>query len=308
MNSEFNKDSQVLTEAEKEIQALVESGTDRIRGIVLHHKKTLSELKQQHKFVLMQKFKELRRRGAELRKDHEEEIEQIKMDQATIMAELMDTHLQSEETRADTAISQNLLGMMLPAHIMEKIELGIVPEPEQFACVTIFFTDFKKLVATIDPVNILHLLNALYTKFDAVIAKYPRLYKVESVSDTYMVAAGINTNSEKSKEEVAACAHQALDCTIELQALVNSMALELRSLVGDQPVKLRIGVHSGSINAGLIGTKMSRYCLFGDTVNTASRMCTTGLASKIQVSAQTIQILGDDETFEFEVRGDIEVK
>ncbi|KAJ3018550.1 UNVERIFIED_CONTAM: hypothetical protein HDU68_011094 [Siphonaria sp. JEL0065] len=71
----------------------------------------------------MQKFKELRRRGAELRKDHEEEIEQIKMEQSGIMKELLETHLQPYEMRADTAISQNLLGMMLPAHIIEKLSL-----------------------------------------------------------------------------------------------------------------------------------------------------------------------------------------
>ncbi|KAI9333139.1 adenylyl cyclase [Obelidium mucronatum] len=211
--------------------------------------------------------------------------------------------------RADTAVSQNLLGTMLPAHIIEKIELGVVPDPEQFECATLFFTDlyeFKKLVGQIDAVQILKLLNALYTEFDNVIARHACLYKVETVSDTYMVAAGLGADAGKSREEVAECTRQALSCAIELQKLVDSM--KLSDIVGDHSIKLRIGIHSGPLNAGLIGTKMSRYCLFGDTVNTASRMCTTGEAGRIQVSAQTIGALGDDDSFEFEERGVIQVK
>ncbi|KAJ3240160.1 Nitrogen permease reactivator protein [Chytriomyces hyalinus] len=307
-NSLLNKDTKVLSESEKEMLTLMDSGNERNRGIVMHHKKIITELKQLHRFVLSQKAKEHRRKTAELLKDHEEEIEQIKVEQASIMKELMETHLQSEEMRADTALSQNLLGMMLPAHIMEKIELGVVPEPESFNCVSLFFTDifeFKKLVASVSPVQILKLLNLLYTRFDAVIAKYSQLYKVESVADTYMVAAGLSSNV-KSKEDIAECTIQALNCCIELQGLVKSM--DFSEIVGQHAVKLRIGIHSGTINAGLIGTKMSRYCLFGDTVNTASRMCTTGDASKIQVSPQTILVLGEDDQFEFEIRGEIEVK
>ncbi|KAI8612091.1 adenylate and guanylate cyclase catalytic domain-containing protein [Chytriomyces sp. MP71] len=307
-NSTFNRDM-AITESEKEMQALIESGSERIHSTLLHHKKTIAELKQQHKFVLNQKFKELRKRGSELRKDHEEEIEQIKLDQAAAMKELLETHLQSDEMRADTAVSQSLLGMMLPPHIMEKIEVGIVPEPESFNCVTIFFTDifdFKKLVGSVDPVNIIKLLNALYTQFDAIIAKYSKLYTVETVSDTYMVAAGISSQGDTPKEQIAECAYQALQCSLDLQKLVESM--DFKDIVGSHPIKLRIGVHSGMINAGLIGTKMSRYCLFGDTVNTASRMCTTGTASRIQVSPATIQMLGADDTFEFQIRGEIEVK
>ncbi|KAI9339870.1 guanylyl cyclase [Obelidium mucronatum] len=223
--------------------------------------------------------------------------------------ELLETQLQSEEMRADTAVSQNLLGMMLPAHIMEKLEMGVQPEPEQFNCVTLFFTDindFKKLVGHISPVKILQLLNVLYTKFDDIIAKYSQLYKVESVSDTYMVAAGLSSTKESTADDATECTIQALKCCIELQALVDGM--DFSEIVGSHSIKLRIGIHSGTINAGLIGTKMSRYCLFGDTVNTASRMCTTGEPSKIQVSPQTIQVLGEDDQFEFEVRGEIEVK
>ncbi|KAJ3008632.1 UNVERIFIED_CONTAM: Retinal guanylyl cyclase 1, partial [Siphonaria sp. JEL0065] len=308
-NSALNKDTQVLSEAEKELQALIEAGNERNRGIAMHHKKILSELRQLHRHTLSQKAKEQRRKVSDLLKDHEEEIEQIKMDQAATMKELLDTHLQSEEMRADTAVSQNLLGMMLPAHIMEKIELGVQPEPESFSCVSLFFTDiyeFKKLVGNVSPVKILQLLNVMYTRFDEIIAKYSQLYKVESVSDTYMVAAGLSSSNEKTKEEIAECTVQALKCCAELQKQVASM--DFRDIVGDHPVKLRIGIHSGTITAGLIGTKMSRYCLFGDTVNTASRMCTTGEPSKIQVSSQTIQVLGEDDQFEFEVRGDIEVK
>ncbi|KAI9332243.1 guanylate cyclase A/atrial natriuretic peptide receptor [Obelidium mucronatum] len=192
---------------------------------------------------------------------------------------------------------------------MEKIELGIQPEPESFSCVSLFFTDiagFKKLVGAVPPVQILQLLNVLYTKFDEIILKYPQLYKVESVSDTYMVATGLSVSPEAPPQEYSECAVQALRCCTELQSLVNSM--DFTNIVGHHKIELRIGIHSGTVNAGLIGTKMSRYCLFGDTVNTASRMCTTGEPGKIQVSMQTIQVLGDNDNFEFESRGDIEVK
>ncbi|KAJ3027452.1 UNVERIFIED_CONTAM: hypothetical protein HDU68_003817 [Siphonaria sp. JEL0065] len=228
-NSKLNKDTQVLSEGEREIIALVESGNERLRGIGLHHKKIISELKQQHRSIIGQKTKEQRRKISELLKDHEEEIEQLKMDQAAAMKELMDTQMQSEEMRADTAVSQNLLGMMLPAHIMEKLELGVQPEPEQFNCVTLFFTDiydFKKLVGHVSPVKILQLLNVLYTKFDDIIAKYSQLYKVESVSDTYMVAAGLNSTKDSTAEDDTECTIQALKCCIEMQALVDGMNFE----------------------------------------------------------------------------------
>ncbi|KAJ3064784.1 Retinal guanylyl cyclase 2 [Podochytrium sp. JEL0797] len=280
-NSNLNKDTKVLSEAEKEMHALIETGTERNRGVVMHHKKIVIELKQQHRVVLSQKVKEHRRKFQELLKDHEEEIEQIKIDQSASMK----------------------------AHIMEKIELGVAPEPEQFGCVALFFTDiygFKKLVGQVDAVQILKLLNMLYTGFDTVISRYALLYKVETVSDTYMVASGLGSQATKTAQEIAECTIQSLACAIELQKLVHSM--DFSSIVGNIPINLRIGIHAGSLNAGLIGLKMSRYCLFGDTVNTASRMCTTGEPARIQVSAQTIAVLGDDDRFEFEERGEIEVK
>ncbi|KAJ3119616.1 hypothetical protein HK100_000231, partial [Physocladia obscura] len=253
-NSAANKNTQVLSEAEKELQTLIEA----------------AELKQQHRTVISQKTKEHRRKISELLKDHEEEIEQLKMEQSATMKELLETHLQSEELRADTGVAQNLLGMMLPSHIMEKIEQGIVPEPESFNCVSLFFTDiweFKKLVGAIKPEKILQLLNVLYTRFDTIIARYSQLYKVESVSDTYMVAAGISSSNEKSKEDFAECTRQALNCCSELQKLV--IGMDFSDIVGEYKIRLRIVIFP--VIKGLIGTKMSRYCLFGDTVNTASR-------------------------------------
>ncbi|KAJ3238831.1 hypothetical protein HDU81_007031 [Chytriomyces hyalinus] len=296
------------TDDDRMVNAIIESGNERLKNLTLHHKKVLQELRQIHKSTVNHKNKEHYQRMIDLLKDHEEEIEQVKADQAEAMQELMQTHQQSEEMRADTAISQNLLGMMLPAHIIEKLENGIVPEPENFSCVCLFFTDifeFKKLVASVDPVNILKLLNVMYTEFDTILSRYSQLYKVESVADTYMVAAGLASH-DKTDSEIAECTKQAFRCSMEMQRAVQKM--NFSRFVGAQEVKLRIGIHAGVINAGLIGIKMSRYCLFGDTVNTASRMCTTGFASRIQVSSNAIQALGADEDFEFEERGEIEVK
>ncbi|KAJ3358021.1 hypothetical protein HDU83_000078 [Entophlyctis luteolus] len=180
-NSALNRNTQVLSEAEKELQSLIEAGNERNRNVAMHHKKIAAELKQQHRTTLSQKTKEQRRKIADLLKDQEEEIEQLKMEQAATMKELLETHLHSEEMRADTGVAQNLLGMMLPSHIMEKIEQGQNPEPEQFSFVSLFFTDifeFKKLVGAVPPEKILQLLNILYAQFDSVIAKYNLLYKV----------------------------------------------------------------------------------------------------------------------------------
>ncbi|KAJ3008631.1 UNVERIFIED_CONTAM: hypothetical protein HDU68_003010 [Siphonaria sp. JEL0065] len=84
-NSMLNKATQVLSEGEKEILVLVESGNERRRAIAIHHKKVLTELKQQHRSTITQKTKEQRRKVSELLKDHEEEVEQLKMDQAATM-------------------------------------------------------------------------------------------------------------------------------------------------------------------------------------------------------------------------------
>ncbi|KAJ3028597.1 UNVERIFIED_CONTAM: hypothetical protein HDU68_001324 [Siphonaria sp. JEL0065] len=252
-HNEENKDGakdKEHADGEKDLALLTEAGNERLRAITVHHKMVFSELKRQHKSSISQKTKEHRRRISELLKDHEEENEQLKIDQAAIMKELLDTQLQSEELRADTAVSQNLLGMMLPAHIMEKIELGVQPEPESFSCVSLFFTDiagFKKLVGAVSPVKILELLNVLYTKFDEVILRYPQLYKVESVSDTYMVATGLSVSPDAPSKEYSECAVQALKCCAELQALVKS--LDLSNIVGSHKIELRIGIHSGTVNA-----------------------------------------------------------
>ncbi|KAJ3118822.1 hypothetical protein HK100_000533 [Physocladia obscura] len=294
---------------EREINKLAETASERMQNLAMHHRNVLIELKKQHKAQVNMRMKEHRRKISDLLNDHEEEIEQTKIEQAATMQELLQTHLESEETRADTGVAQNLLGMMLPGHIMEKIENGIVPGPESFNCVTVFFTDiydFKKLVGWVEPTKILQLLNVMYTKFDDIIAKYSQLYKVESVSDTYMVAAGISSSNEKTPQEIQECTIQALACAIELQNSVKS--LNFVPIVGNHSIQMRIGIHAGAINAGLIGTKMSRYCLFGDTINTASRMCTTGSSARIQVSMQVIQNIGTDDQFEFEERGEVEVK
>jgi atrial natriuretic peptide receptor A len=201
--------------------------------------------------------------------------------------------------------------MMLPGHIVRSLESGQTPEPTEFSTITLFFTDiynFKRLVSSIsDASKILELLNVLYDKFDQVISKYDGLYKVECVSDTYMVASGLNHSEEKSSEEIETDAHTALRCCSELQQVAST--IDLKKLgIDNFDLKIRIGIHSGPVSAGLIGTKMSRYCLFGDTVNTASRMCTNSEPGKICVSPKTHEIMKDYADLVFEERGEISVK
>ncbi|KAJ3198923.1 hypothetical protein HDU82_000866 [Entophlyctis luteolus] len=279
---------------EKDTNAISDAGSERLRAMVHHHKTVLNELKRQHRAVFSQKSKEHRRKMSDLLKDHEEENEQLKVEQSAALKELLETQLQSAAMQLEHPTAQKLSGSVVPPHIADKLELGIEPEPERIECLTLLvveIADFKKFTDEIPPARVFSILNELHAKFDDIIAKYPSLCKIDSTASVYLVAAGFP--------------HK-LDCSAELQTLVKNLDISDTGL--RKKLSLQIGIHSGEATAGLIGTKVSHYCLFGDSVATASQLCSTAESGKVQVSMDTIVALGENEKFEFELRGDVSIK
>ncbi|XP_067144497.1 atrial natriuretic peptide receptor 1-like isoform X1 [Centruroides vittatus] len=197
--------------------------------------------------------------------------------------------------------SEELLYEVLPRYVAEQLKAGHHVRPENFACVTIFFSDivgFTNLSAESAPMDIVDLLNELYTCFDAIIGNYD-VYKVETIGDAYMVVSGL---PERNGNEHA---RQIARMSLSLRSAIKQFKIRHKP---ERKLQLRIGIHSGPCAAGVVGKKMPRYCLFGDTVNTASRMETSGEAMKIHISYQTKNILDHFHSFNIILRGDIEVK
>ncbi|XP_070537440.1 atrial natriuretic peptide receptor 1-like [Ptychodera flava] len=197
--------------------------------------------------------------------------------------------------------SELLLEQLLPRPVAEQLKRGNAVAAEAFDSVTIFFSDivgFTALSAASTPLQVVDLLNDLYTCFDAIIDNFD-VYKVETIGDAYMVVSGLPIkNGNLHAREIA---------RMSLTMLKAVYTFEIRHRPSDR-LKLRIGIHSGPVVAGVVGLKMPRYCLFGDTVNTASRMESSGLALKIHVSNKTAAILDAIGGFRLDVRGEIEMK
>ncbi|ESO83952.1 hypothetical protein LOTGIDRAFT_91228, partial [Lottia gigantea] len=205
------------------------------------------------------------------------------------------------EDRTDQLIqekkkTEELLHQMLPSSVADQLMTGKQVEAEAFESVTIYFSDicgFTAMSSESTPMQVVGLLNDLYTLFDSIIEYYD-VYKVETIGDAYMVVSGLpKPNGIIHAGEIA------------------SMSLHLLEAIGkfkirhrpDDKLKLRIGVHTGSCVAGVVGLKMPRYCLFGDTVNTASRMESHGEALKIHCSQQVKELLDQLSGYELEERG-----
>ncbi|GAB5579897.1 atrial natriuretic peptide receptor 2 isoform X2 [Prionailurus iriomotensis] len=188
---------------------------------------------------------------------------------------------------------------LLPSSVAEQLKRGETVQAEAFDSVTIYFSDivgFTALSAESTPMQVVTLLNDLYTCFDAIIDNFDVYktwtnhmgYRVETIGDAYMVVSGLpGRNGQRHAPEIARMALALLDAV---------SSFRIRHRPHDQ-LRLRIGVHTGPVCAGVVGLKMPRYCLFGDTVNTASRMESNGQALKIHMKGKgkmrTYWLLGE---------------
>ncbi|XP_077865373.1 atrial natriuretic peptide receptor 1-like [Saccoglossus kowalevskii] len=197
--------------------------------------------------------------------------------------------------------SEELLYSILPNSVAKQLCRGESVEPECYEMVTIYFSDivgFTSLSAGSNPMQVVDLLNDLYTCFDTIINNFD-VYKVETIGDAYMVVSGLPVrNGSRHAREVARM-------SLALLQAVDNFKIRHRP---NEKLKLRIGIHSGPCVSGVVGLKMPRYCLFGDTVNTASRLESNGEPLRIHVSTSTKMILDTFHTFILQLRGEIEMK
>ncbi|XP_055339806.1 atrial natriuretic peptide receptor 1-like isoform X2 [Paramacrobiotus metropolitanus] len=199
--------------------------------------------------------------------------------------------LQLEQQRAD-----DLLREMLPEEIVRKLRSGITPDPEYVDEVSVLFSDitgFTDFIAGCPPDEALHFLHNTYTHFDKVIA-HVSVYKLETIGSSYVAVSGLVERIGSRH------AHEICRLAVLLRE-------EFYRVIDDSRLGLLVGLHSGPVAVGVVGLKRPRYCLFGDTVNTASRMESNGLPGKIHVSPDVVPI-AEQFGHNFEIRGKMEIK
>ncbi|WP_394822631.1 adenylate/guanylate cyclase domain-containing protein [Pendulispora albinea] len=193
--------------------------------------------------------------------------------------------------------SDALLLNILPAKIAERLkrEQGRTIA-DGFAQVTVLFSDivgFTKMAERLAPSEVVRRLNAIFSTFDDM-ADRLGLEKIKTIGDAYMVAGGLPTSKDDH-------AHAVSEMALEMCRYMEEFSREL-----GEPVRVRIGVHTGPVVAGVIGKKKFIYDVWGDTVNTASRMESHGIEGRIQVTEATYERIKDH--YDLEERGEIDVK
>ncbi|XP_056020444.1 uncharacterized protein LOC125672750 [Ostrea edulis] len=207
----------------------------------------------------------------------------------------------TKELAVEKRLTDKLLYRMLPMKIAMQLKSNGCAPAEEFSQASVYFSDivgFTSLCSRCSPLQVIDLLNEMYSLFDDCIDKYD-VYKVETIGDAYMVTSGIPVPNGHS--------HALHICNMSLD-IRDSMAHFRSPIHTNDVIRIRIGIHSGPCVAGVVGRKMPRYCLFGDTVNTASRMESTGAGGKIQISSTTFEIISQYGSFQCTPRGKMEIK
>lgn len=196
--------------------------------------------------------------------------------------------------------SERLLLNVLPKPIADRLKQGHHNIADNFAEVTVLFADivnFTRLSVSLSPTDLVQLLNQIFSAFDQLVEQYS-LEKIKTIGDAYMAVGGLPTPRTDHAEAIA-------EMALDMQQAITQFIISDCEL-GQHPLKMRIGINTGPVGAGVVGTTKFAYDLWGDTVNTASRMELHSLPGQIQVTASTYELL--KHKYIFQPRGPIEVK
>jgi len=198
--------------------------------------------------------------------------------------------------------SDNLLLNILPADIAEELKENGRADARDFDMVSILFSDFKNFTqhsAQLSAAELVKEINVCFEAFDGIMEKYG-IEKIKTIGDAYMAAGGLPVPSDDSVKSTVLAA-------LDMQEFIMSRKAAQAAL-GEPAFEMRIGIHTGPVVAGIVGVKKFQYDIWGDAVNTASRMESNSMPGKVNISENTYNLLKNDPDLSFESRGKIQVK
>lgn len=224
------------------------------------------------------------------------------------------THMQKR--LVGFAENQNkLLTAMFPIHVLDRLiecgDLSSVAAMHENVC--ILFADvigFTSMCSHVKPQDVMNYLNQLFCVFDSFVAEF-NMYKLETIGDCYVAVAGL----VQQKNSFVECIDEGDDTgmirrntqqMLDYALTISNAAHNIRMPVSGKPTEIRVGVHCGPVTSGIVGLKMPRYCLFGDTINVASRMESTCPEGYVHMSQDFYDVLPCNAGIE--PHGPIEIK
>jgi len=208
--------------------------------------------------------------------------------------------IRTAELRAEKKKSDDLLLNILPEEVAEELKAKGSADAQLIDEVTVLFTDFKgftQLSEKLSPRELVAEINDCFSAFDYIMQKH-KIEKIKTIGDAYMAAGGLPTPNQTHAKDV-------VNAALDIQEYMRNHRLT-KEAKGDLFFEIRIGIHTGPVVAGIVGVKKFQYDIWGDTVNTASRMESSGETGKVNISGTTYEAVKDD--FNCSCRGKIAAK